>query len=189
MTPFEIIPLFPQALYKSKFRPITADERTTIEKFPVAKQQLGNSTSNKPYFLDEIGLENLKSDIANHISAYAREVMKFDLELYITNSWKNLTVPGEQHIIHNHTNSVISGVLYLNVSNSQPSISFNRMSSPYLLNYLPTEFNLFNSIDGMFLLKMLQLLYFHLVVIIMLNLILVIRIDYRLHLIHLLVGV
>ena len=147
MTPFEIIPLFPQALYKSKFRPSTADERTTIEKFPVAKQQLGNSTSNKPYFLDEIGLENLKSDIANHISAYAREVMKFDLELYITNSWKNLTVPGEQHIIHNHTNSVISGVLYLNVSNSQPSISFNRMSSPYLLNYLPTEFNLFNSIE------------------------------------------
>lgn len=147
MTPFEIIPLFPQALYKSKFRPIAPSERATIEQYPVTKQQLGNSTSNAPYFLDETGLENLKASLDEHILAYAREVMKFDSELYITNSWKNLTASGEQHIIHNHTNSVVSGVLYLDVSSSQPSISFNRMTSPYLLNYLPTEFNLFNSIE------------------------------------------
>ena len=147
MMSFEIIPLFPQALYKSKFRPITADEKEIIEQFPVTKQPLGNSISNVSCFLDDVKLADLKADIIKHISVYAQEIMKFDNELYITNSWKNVTVLDEQHIMHNHSNSIISGVLYLNVSDSQPSISFNRMTSPYLLNYLPAEFNLFNSIE------------------------------------------
>jgi uncharacterized protein (TIGR02466 family) len=147
MTPFEIIPLFPQALYRSKFRSITTEEKEIIEQCPIVKQPLGNSISNGSHFLDDVKLSGLKADLIKHISIYAREIMKFDNELYITNSWKNVTVMDEQHIMHNHSNSIISGVLYLNVSNSQPSISFNRMNSPYLLNYLPSEFNLFNSIE------------------------------------------
>jgi uncharacterized protein (TIGR02466 family) len=34
-------------------------------------------------------------------------------ELYITQSWLNKTKPGEYHHLHHHTNSYLSGVLYI----------------------------------------------------------------------------
>ncbi len=147
MTPFEIIPLFPQALYRAVFRPLTSTEIEIIDNFPVEKQQLGNHTSHVPYFLNEPGLENLKKDLEEHIDTYVREIMKVDYNVYITNSWKNLTKPGEQHMIHNHSNSIISGCLYLRSSHIQPTISFTRGNFPYLLAFEPTEFTPFNALE------------------------------------------
>lgn len=145
MIPFEIIPLFPTALYKSKFRPLTSDEINIIDSIAVAKQPLGNHTSQAPYFLDEPGLENLKIDFQEHVNNYATEIMKVDYDFYITNSWKNLTKPGEQHMMHNHSNSVLSGVFYIRSSYIQPTISFSRLDSPFLLTWEAKEFTPFNS--------------------------------------------
>jgi uncharacterized protein (TIGR02466 family) len=142
---YEIISLFPQALYKSKFRLLTPEELDIIHNYPVSKQALGNHTSQDPYFLNSDGLAQLKNDVKQHIDLYVKEIMKVSWELYLTNSWKNLTRPTDQHIIHNHTNSIISGVLYIKSSYIQPTISFNRMESPYLLSFEPTEFTPFNS--------------------------------------------
>ena len=128
MKDFSIIPLFPLALYKSKFRELSHLELDTITTYPVEKQPLGNSSSQAPYFLDTAGLEQLKSDIDQHIDTYVKEVMKAPYEVY-------------------HTNSVISGVLYIKSSYIQPTISFHRMQPPYLLSWEPTEFNTFNSME------------------------------------------
>jgi uncharacterized protein (TIGR02466 family) len=147
MTDFSIIPLFPLALYKSKFRELTREELDIIAEYPVAKQPLGNNSSQTPYFLDAAGLEQLKSDIKQHIDTYAKDVMQAPYDVYLTNSWKNLTSPNEQHIMHNHTNSVISGVLYIKSSYIQPTISFHRIQPPYVLSWEPTEFNMFNSME------------------------------------------
>ena len=147
MTDFSIIPLFPLALYKSKFRELSQLESDTIATYPVAKQPLGNSSSQTPYFLDSVGLEQLKADIKKHIDTYTKDVMKAPYEVYLTNSWKNLTSHNEQHIMHNHTKSVISGVLYIKSSYIQPTISFHRIQPPYLLSWKPTEFNMFNSME------------------------------------------
>jgi uncharacterized protein (TIGR02466 family) len=147
MIPFEIIPLFPQALYRSTFRSLTDNEIRIIDEFPVERQQLGNHTSHAPYFLSEPGLENLKADLQEHIENYVKEVMKVDYEVYITNSWKNLTMPGHQHIVHNHANSIISGVLYIKSSYVQPTISFSRGSNPYLLAFEANEYTPFNALE------------------------------------------
>ncbi len=144
---FEIIPLFPQALYRSVFRPLTDNELDIIYKYPVTKQQLGNHTSQEPYFLDAPGLENLKKDFKEHIDIYAKEIMKVDWELYLTNSWLNVTKPADQHLIHNHSNSLVSGVLYIKSSYIQPTITFHRIISPYLLTCEPEEFTPFNSME------------------------------------------
>jgi uncharacterized protein (TIGR02466 family) len=147
MTSFEIIPLFPQALYRSVFRPLTDEEIRIIDNVPVSRQQLGNHTSHDPYFLNEPGLEDLKRDLQVHIENYVQEVMKVNYEVYITNSWKNVTKPGEQHMIHNHTNSILSGCLYIRSSYIQPTISFTRGSCPYLLAFESEEFTPFNSLE------------------------------------------
>lgn len=147
MTSFEVIPLFPQALYRAVFRPLTDAEIKIIDNFPVEKQQLGNHTSHAPYFLNEPGLEDLKKDLQEHVMTYVREIMKVDYDVYITNSWKNLTKPGDQHMIHNHTNSILSACLYIRSSYIQPTISFTRGSCPYLLAFEATEYNPFNALE------------------------------------------
>jgi uncharacterized protein (TIGR02466 family) len=147
MTPFEIVPLFPQALYRAKFRPLTDNELEIINNYPVTKQQLGNHTSQEPYFLDSAGLDDLKAEFKKHIDVYAAEIMKVSWDLYLTNSWLNVNRPNEHHIIHNHSNSLVSGVLYIRSSYIQPTISFNRMVSPYLITAEPEDFTPFNSME------------------------------------------
>lgn len=147
MTSFDIIPLFPQALYRSIFRPLTDEELRIIDNFPVEKQPLGNHTTQVPYFLNTLGLENLKNDLQFHITTYMKEIMKVSYNVYITNSWKNLTRPGEQHMIHNHSNSILSGCLYIRSSYIQPTISFTRGSCPYLLAFESEEFTPFNALE------------------------------------------
>ena len=147
MTEFSIVPLFPMALYRSKFRELTQEESDVIAEYPVEGQGLGNSCSQTPYFLDAGGLEELRADIKIHIDTYAKKIMGAPYEVYLTNSWKNVTSENEQHSVHNHTNSIISGVLYIRSTHSQPSISFHRMQPPYVLSWKPTEFNSFNSME------------------------------------------
>lgn len=147
MIPFEIFPLFPIAVYRSNLRPLTDSELTILKRQPTYEQELGNNTSNVPYLLNEPGLEDLCKEIQTHIDNYVKEIMKVSYEIYITNSWINLTHPGEQHMIHTHANSILSGVFYISVNNSNPSISFNRMNAPYLLHTMADEYNPFNSME------------------------------------------
>jgi uncharacterized protein (TIGR02466 family) len=147
MIPFEIFPIFPVAVYRSNLRPLTASELAILKNQPTYEQELGNNTSNVPYLLSEAGLEDLGNEIQKHIDNYVKEIMRVSYEIYITNSWINVTQPGEQHMIHTHANSILSGVFYISVNDSNPSISFNRMNAPYLLHTMADDYNLFNSME------------------------------------------
>jgi uncharacterized protein (TIGR02466 family) len=147
MIPFELFPLFPTAVYKANIRPLTDTEMNILKSQPTYEQELGNNTSNTPYLLNESGLEDLGKEIQTHIDNYVKEIMKVSFDLYITNSWINLTQPGEQHMIHTHCNSVLSGVLYIKVNDSNPSISFNRMDAPFLLHTMAEDYTPFNSME------------------------------------------
>ena len=146
MTP-EIFPLFPVAVYKNIIRAPSENELKHINSIEMKTQTSGNLLSTDRYVLDHPELADLKKVILDNIKIYAEEIISTDQELYITNSWKNANDQHQRHMIHNHTNSIISGCYYINVESSLPSVSFNRMGPPFLLNLLPKKFNLFNSID------------------------------------------
>ena len=65
--------------------------------------------------LDAPELRSLRSFIEDHVDQFARKTISTSerLEFYITQSWINYTKPGQSHHRHCHTNSLISGVLYL----------------------------------------------------------------------------
>ena len=92
-------------------------------------------------------MEHLKEEFKQHVDVYVKEIMKVSWDLYLTNSWLNVTKPADYHMIHNHNNSVVSGVLYIKSSYIQPTISFNRMDPPYMLVAEPEEFTPFNSME------------------------------------------
>jgi uncharacterized protein (TIGR02466 family) len=52
---------------------------------------------------------------------------------YITQSWLNFTQPGQSHFRHMHTNSLISGALYIYVKKEVDSICFYRNSPAQIL--------------------------------------------------------
>jgi uncharacterized protein (TIGR02466 family) len=64
-------------------------------------------------------------------------------EIYITNSWINVTTHNQQHASHKHNNSIISGVYYLDVP-ADSSVSFERANNP-CLELIPESYNSYNS--------------------------------------------
>ena len=83
-----------------------------------------NLSSKNNYIFDE-NLKELKQFCEHHIKTYVKEVLapKEELDFYITQSWLNVTKPGQQHHQHCHPNSCISGVFYVSAEEDD-SITF-----------------------------------------------------------------
>jgi uncharacterized protein (TIGR02466 family) len=148
MRPSEIYPLFPTVVYKNKLeRTLSQEELDFIYSSEVFGQSLGNEISTSMWILEKEELQQLKQDFMEHVNIYLNEIMMVDAELYITNSWINVTGHTQQHSLHNHNNSIVSGVFYLDASDSQPTITFNRMIPPFFLTMRSKEYTMFNSIE------------------------------------------
>ncbi len=143
----EIFPIFPTAVYRVKLRPLTSAEDNFVLSAVSYPKPLGNRTSQTSNLLEANALQDLKLLFSDHVRNYAQEIIKTDCELYITNSWKNENHKGEPHSLHNHTNSIISGCYYIDVEQSENTISFNRMSLPFSLNFKSKAYTEFNSLE------------------------------------------
>jgi len=124
----------------------------------------GNSTSTNTYiFNNNDNLKNLKQFCEQQIKIYVKEVIvpKVELDFYITQSWLNVTKPGEFHHEHSHPNSIISGVFYISTEEDD-KITFtdpNRKIKEKIL-FEQKEFNLWNSITWFFPVKNNELVLF-----------------------------
>lgn len=143
----ELHPLFPVPVYKEKLRLLTNTELEFFKSVEMCSQTLGNLSSVDNHILNHPQLVDLKKEIEKKLSEYCNSILQTDLEIYITNSWVNETNPTQQHHLHNHSNSILSGVYYIDVEDSLPFITFNRMQLPFLLNIVPKEFTMFNSTE------------------------------------------
>lgn len=143
----ELHPLFPVPVYKEKLRLLTNTELEFFKSVEMCSQTLGNLSSVDNHILNHPQLVDLKKEIEKKLSEYCNSILQTDLEIYITNSWVNETNPTQQHYLHNHSNSILSGVYYIDVEDSLPFITFNRMQLPFLLNIVPKEFTMFNSTE------------------------------------------
>ena len=71
--------------------------------------------SNNTYIFNT-KLKKLKEFCERHIGIYVKEIIatkEKELDFYITQSWLNITKPGESLRQHNHSNSIISGSFYI----------------------------------------------------------------------------
>lgn len=143
----ELHALFPIPVYKEAIRSLSTEEHNFIKNLEMCDQTLGNRVSVNNHILNHPSLSLLKKTLENKINEYAKSLLYIDSNFYITNSWINQTYSNQQHFLHNHTNSIFSGVYYINVEDTVPLITFNRMQPPFLLNLIPKEFTIFNSTE------------------------------------------
>ena len=87
-----------------------------------------NDRSVDTHVLDAPEMRSIRSFIAEHIKLFARKIISVNeqLEFYVTQSWINYTRPGQCHHRHFHTNSLISGVLYVSAVKEIDRIYFFR---------------------------------------------------------------
>jgi uncharacterized protein (TIGR02466 family) len=133
--------LFPvPVMFNTLNRDFTASELSYIKDHSKKTyQNAGNTTSTNNYILNEPELNDLKNIVQTHIENYISKVYKpkYPVMPYITQSWLNWTKPGEYHHTHEHPNSFISGVLYINADIKEDKIKFHK--SGYRQIFLDTD--------------------------------------------------
>jgi|TARA_R100000482_G_scaffold120811_1_gene66404 uncharacterized protein (TIGR02466 family) len=94
--------------------------------------------------LEDRKLRRFKKYLQGHLEAYVSDIMKCDNKIKITNSWGNYSHTGNCHRLHQHSNSILSGIYYLQVEDSVPLLEFEK-TNRYFLEYRRREETSFNS--------------------------------------------
>ena len=138
--------VFPTAVGKfSLGRDFTEKELKYIKDLETRPNQ-GNTTSKDNNLFDRKEMKDLAKFCQESVASYLKEIYapKHDVTLRFTQSWANYTEPGQFHHKHEHPNSFLSGVLYINADPTKDKIYFYK--NGYQQIKLPTEnFNLYNS--------------------------------------------
>jgi len=148
--------IFPTPVYCSQLnREFTKKELQAVEKFKndVYKNE-GNFTSNNTYVLNEPIFKKLKNDLMIFVNDYFLKIIETNNEItpYITQSWLNYTKESEFHHTHEHPNSYLSGVLYINSDEKTDKIKFYKTGYEQIKPIIK-NFNYFNSTSWSFSVK------------------------------------
>ena len=115
---FEIQPIFPELIYVSELE-ISEKIREYVLGLEVKERYPFNFGSVNTHHLHEKNSEmiDLRSKIDGHIQNYVKGVYGDEFlkrcNPYITQSWFNIVNPKGYHHPHNHHNSFVSGILYI----------------------------------------------------------------------------
>ena len=148
---YEMMPVFPNAVYTSK-----TDISSEIYKFIESLDYycMENNSGQLSYntsILDEETLRALNIDIKSHIDTYVHQVLQVqdDLDFYVTCSWVTLHEHGDYSPSHLHSNSILSGTLYINIPKDDESLfQFQAPSFHKILGFVNAdikEHNIWNS--------------------------------------------
>jgi uncharacterized protein (TIGR02466 family) len=101
--------------------------------------------------LDRPDFKTVHALVLREINAYARDILGVNerIEFYVTNSWINIHGRGQAAGPHVHHNSLLSGVLYLKVTETSGDLVFHRndlslVPFPPALDLDMDTFNIYN---------------------------------------------
>jgi uncharacterized protein (TIGR02466 family) len=120
--------IFPTPIYISKLnRELTNKELSFIDKTKIdVYKNEGNTTSNDNYILNNKAFKDLKIDLDLRVKDYFDKIISpaNNITPYITQSWLNYTETNQYHHKHAHSNSLVSGVFYINCHEEHDKIKF-----------------------------------------------------------------
>ena len=119
--------IFQTPIYKTTLtQDLSKKQLSFINKSKKTSNQGGNSDSCNKNVLDEDIFKNIKQELNLIIEDYFEKIISpsNDITPYITQSWLNYTETNQTHHKHNHANSYISGVLYINCHEKLDTIKF-----------------------------------------------------------------
>lgn len=126
-------------------RDLTTEEKDFLNN-QERRSNAGNTTSRDNYLLRNENLKDLNSFFTESVNKYFADIYqpKYDVSLYITQSWANYTEMGQWHHKHEHPNSFVSGVFYVDADITKDRIYFYRNRYEQI-KLIPKEWNVTNS--------------------------------------------
>jgi len=148
--------IFPTPVYLSKLdRSLTTLELKFVDK---SKKDFyknnGNITSNNNYILNDKPFDNIKKELDLRVQDYFDKVISpaNNITPYITQSWLNYTETNQYHHKHEHPNSLVSGVFYINCDDKFDKIKFFKEDYKTIKPEVK-DWNLYNSESWWFSVK------------------------------------
>lgn len=132
-------------LFDTFYRPLTTSE-LDYAKHVSLRRNVQNSSSIETYVLKQPIFQELNVWIESKAKEFFQHLYQpsGNVELYITQSWVNHSQVGEEHHVHAHPNSIISGVFYLDADPIVDKITFVKTITKDI-DLIPKEYNQFNS--------------------------------------------
>jgi len=150
----ELIPLFSKPVFLKNIDFNLKQTLSTIEKieFEESNPKIESDksyASNDKYILEHKELKTLKTILTKELNLYVKNHMHYVNNFEITTSWLTKIDQGADSVLHNHNNSMLSGVLYLKVNKKSGRIRFESFADA---RYLPqiSKYTVFNSLDYYF---------------------------------------
>ena len=145
------IDIMPTPIYKDKLGyKLTSQQRDTLDNLVIHPNELSEEKS----ILDRPEFKSMKDVIFSHVKKYEKDVCGFksSLSFKLTESWYKETVPGDNHPSHNHPNSMLSGVVYLNVPIGDEGLHLIHIENrgvfkthEFVYDFTPTKYNEFKT--------------------------------------------
>ncbi len=138
--------VFPIPVLLDKFhRPMNSEELAYAQSVSL-RRNVSNCSSNETYVLKNPVFQELNSWLEAKAKRFFHEIYNplGQVELYITQSWINHSEVGEEHHVHAHPNSILSGVFYFDADPAVDKITFIK-SITKDIDILPVQYNPFNS--------------------------------------------
>ena len=128
------VPLFPTGLVKQYHTPKPFMDNLDLSKFTFEKfkgqtklrTEKFNNILLQPEFKEiRVWVENCAKDFLDNVLQMEYE------EFFLTESWLNISGKGGYQKVHNHSNSIISGTLYLKSEENHPPLEFKKQKMEF----------------------------------------------------------
>ena len=128
------VPLFPTCLVKQYHTPKPFIDNLYLSKFTFEKfkgqtklrTEKFNNILLQPEFQEiRVWVENCAKDFLDNVLQMEYE------EFFLTESWLNISGKGGYQKVHNHSNSIISGTLYLKSEENHPPLEFKKQKMEF----------------------------------------------------------
>jgi len=142
--------LFPIAVGMGKLPKKLSAKQISFLTNQAMSSNIGNTSSVNTYVLNSKELDSLHKDLLQIVRNYFQAIYSpaADVDVYITQSWVNVTEPKQFHHEHSHQTSFLSGVLYVHADDNVDNIVFHKQSSSIggvTVSIKPTAWNTYNS--------------------------------------------
>ena len=123
----ELLQIFPTPLLIVPYEQSIDKELSYLKTISYRKQQQnGNFRSDDSYLLRNEEFKDIKNFLKESMDKFTTNVLNTKQRLVITQCWANRNPKGSQHHEHVHPNSIVSGVMYFQINEKLPPISFTK---------------------------------------------------------------
>lgn len=123
-----LIQLFSIPLFYTNIGSVNNETKSYIENLDYPDEAAGHDHTDDKFVLQHTNLTELRTEIDTAVQYFIKDVLSVndEVEFKLENSWINRHAKGEHNTLHWHSNSMLSGVYYVDSGEGAGDIVFQK---------------------------------------------------------------